>query len=156
MELPRRLWCGWRVDGEPRAVRRPLTDEERDVLERRARDLTPALTPYLRPQQDDEIALAITEMLSGFRGAREASADAVGRIAALMNVLAPFPAWAIQRSCAWIRSHGYEVEDRDGKRTERHWPPADAEVVAEVERTVRLRQEALASARALLEAPVAP
>lgn len=156
MELPRKLWCGWRIDGEPRAVRRPLTEAERGSLERRAARLEPALAPYLRPNQDDEIALAITEMLSGFRGARETAADAVGRIAALMDLLSPFPAWAIQRACSWIHSHGYEVEDRDGKRVERHWPPADAEIAAEVERAVKMRREALASARALLEAPVAP
>ncbi|MDE2103580.1 MAG: hypothetical protein KGL39_40445 [Patescibacteria group bacterium] len=130
-----------------------MTDAERGALERRAAELEPFMRPYGQNEQD-LVAEAIGDMYAGFPGMRATGAEAVAKVDSMMRLLAEFPLWAIKRSCERIRTDGYEVTDRDGTRRERHWPPADAEVVAEVRREVKLRAEAFASARALLSAEV--
>lgn len=153
--LPNSIWCGWRIDGKTRKIRRPLTDAERGMLERRVAELDPVMRPYEQDGDEaDQAAEAVTEMFAGFPGMRATGADAIAKVDATMRLLAEFPLWAVLHCCERIRVEGYEVTDRDGARRERHWPPADAEIVAEIRRAVKLRAEALASARALLAAEV--
>lgn len=153
-EIPRRLWCGFSVAGKPREIRRPLTPDERRVLTLRAAALEPVLAPYV-PEEIDDVVVALADMLGGFAGARQSGAEAVGKIDSLRRLLAPFPAWAIRLACQRLRSEGYDVPTGDGGiRRERHWPPADAELVDAVRRTVQTRSNALESARMLLTATV--
>ena len=155
VHIPRAVWSGYRIDGKPRTLRRSLTDDERAALVRRADELELILLPYLRPYEDDQVALAILDMLAGFQGTKASGADAMGRVASVMTMLQPYPAWAIKRACAYVRENGYSVEDKEGRRRrERHWPPSDAEIIAEVKETLKLRQDAFDSARALLSAQV--
>jgi len=153
--LPNSIWCGWRIDGKTRRIRRPLTEAERGMLERRAAELDPVMQPLSRPADDDRVAEAIADMFAAFPTMRATDEQALAKIDSLTLSVAEFPLWAIIEACDRIRTKGYEAVDRDGKiRIERHWPPSDAEVVDEVRRTVNLRAEALASAQALLAAEV--
>lgn len=140
------------MDGEPRRIRRALTAAERTALERRRDELAPVMAPV--GPTDEKAAEALSDMLGSFQGSKATGAEALAKIESLMRLLAEFPLWAIEAVCHRIRTNGYEVVDRDGVRRERHWPPADAEIVAEMRREVRLRQEALDSATALLAAQV--
>lgn len=151
--IPRQAWCAWKNDGEDRKLRRALTAQERGMLEARAAQIEPVLAPY-RPEETDDVALALSDMLGGMKGERQSAADVVAKIDSLRRLLQPFPAWAIAATCRRIRTEGYDVRDRDGTRREKHWSPADGELVDEVKKTVRMYAEALASARALLDAEV--
>lgn len=152
--IPRAVWCAHKIDGEPRRLRRALTVTERQSLERRIGELEPALKPYL-PAEVDEVALALSDMLAGFAGSQRSGMDVVGKVDGLRRLLAQFPMWAVREACLRMRMDGYEVQDGNGgKRKERHWAPADGEVIEAVRAVVRQRAEALASARALLIAEV--
>lgn len=156
LEIPSAVWSSWIPSSGPREIRRPLTGDEREALQARAAELAPALEPYPRPSEDDRVALAIADMFGGFRSMREQGEDVLGRVQSAMRALSRFPVWAIERGCLSIQQDGYEVEDRDGKRVERHWPPSDPEISQAVERIVEMRRKALISAENLLSAPVEP
>lgn len=152
--IPYKLWSAWIPnDGSPRELYRPLRESEREALEARRAELAPALEPY-GPADTDRVVTAISAMFGSFRSMRDRGADAVAALDNARRAVAPFPAWAVEIACAVIQNRGYEVEDRDGKRQERHWPPSDAEIVKAVEESVRIRAVALASASALLSAKV--
>ncbi len=154
IDLPRRLWSSWIPgDGSPRAIHRELTVDERTALQKRMADLEPALAPY-SPEDEDRVAESVSDMFGAFPAMRAQGADAIGKVDSVMRLLRPFPFWAIRQACERIRMKGYEIIDRDGARMEKHWPPADVEVVSEIEQAIRLRSDALATAIALLSAPI--
>lgn len=157
-KIPRLVWSAWIPDVGERQIARPLRDDERTILIQRRNALELAMAPYVRPEQNDEVAAVISDMFSGYSSMRHSGEDAVGRVMCVMDLLREFPAWAIKQACASIHRNGFErVQwiDRDKTtRIEKIWPPTDAEIVECVERTVRLRRQALKSACALLEAQV--
>lgn len=158
LEIPNSVWVDWiPKGGGSRAIWRPLKPEERSALEARAAELRPALAPYARPFEDDRVAQALADLFSGFRSMREQGADALGLIDSAMRALAPFPAWAIEQACLVIRRDGYLVQDREGRwRTERHWPPSDPQICLVIGEVMKCHRAALASAEALLCAPIEP
>lgn len=133
-----------------------MRPEERRALEHRVEALGPWLAPYARPEQDDDVMIALAEMFNGFPSLRgDAGPAALARVSGAMAALERFPAWAIFAACSDIHRRGYEMTDSRGEvRAERHWPPSDADVCKVVEDVVKVRAEALRGARALLEAPV--
>lgn len=152
--LPRSVWCAWKNDGEPRRMRRPLTPKEREALDRRVAELTPALTPYL-PEEVDDVALALADMLAGFAGSQRSGMDVVGKVDSLRRLLAPFPMWAVREACCRMRMDGYDVPNGDGgTRKERHWAPADGEIIGAVRQAIKLRSDALVGAQALIAGKV--
>lgn len=156
VRLPRSAWSAWvPSDGSRRELRRRLTGDEVFALERRRAELLPALAPYVRPDQDDEIAGALAEMFSGYPSMRQQGEDVVGRVACVMDLLHKFPAWAIKRACAEIHRTGFKRTGREETWwIEKTWPPTDAEINEAVEAAMRLHRSALDSATALLAAPV--
>lgn len=114
------------------------------------------MIPFSRPEEDDRIMAACDEMFASFPAARLEGLALATRLKGLMDVLSGTPAWAIEKACLTIRRHGYEVVDRDRKRLEQTWPPSDPQVYAAVVRAAEQRGSALASAKALLAAPVEP
>lgn len=153
-DIPLRVWSSWIPAEGRRQIIRPLTSEERSALAVRAAALGPALAPFRRPEDDDRVVVAVGEMFGSFRSMRDKGANMAATVDAVMRALAPFPAWAIERACSSIRIDGYEIRDGGSVRIEKHWPPNDSEIVAEVRKVVKLRADALASARALLGAEV--
>lgn len=144
IELPK-LFSGVRVDGEPRKIVRPLEAHERASLRVRATELQAALRPY----QDRErpiVMAQIAAMLGGYRSLRQSGEDVEAIVSSTAAVLAPFPFWAIAKGCLKIvrREAGLDP----------HWPPNDSEIYAVVDGVVRSYSKALASAKALLAAPV--
>jgi hypothetical protein len=67
-------------------------------------------------------------MFGSFPSMRDRGAEVLSKIASAMMALSGFPAWAIVRACASIRSIGYEVTTGHGPYTERHWPPSHPEL----------------------------
>jgi hypothetical protein len=143
------VFSSWREDGKPRGLRRELTNDERAVILRRRDELEPAVAPY-QPGEVNLVAMALAEMFDGFPSMRQSESEAAARIDVMRNLLKQYPLWAIQRTCRNIQERGYE---RDGK-IERHWPPADSEVVGMVQAQVDLYAGTLRSAVALLEGKV--
>jgi hypothetical protein len=109
--------------------------------------------PSCRPRYDltkdreRRIVMAqIAAMLGGYRSLRQSGEDAEALVNAAAAVLAPFLFWAIAKGCLKIvrREAGLDP----------HWPPNDSEIYAIVDGLVRPYRKALASAEALLTAPV--
>lgn len=154
--IPNRLWSGFIPKDGPRTLQRAPTDEERATLQRRAAALAPAMLPFQRPEEDDRVAVAIADLYGSYRSMTERGENALARVRAASNALADMPAWAIEEACLDIRRRGYEVIEDGRSRLEQHWPPSDPEIHAVVAKAVTQRRSALASARALLAAPVEP
>ncbi|HUD74648.1 MAG TPA: hypothetical protein VMQ76_06205 [Terracidiphilus sp.] len=148
--IPRWAWSSWREAGKPRQLRRPLEPVERTALERRQRELAPAVEPY-RDSERDRVALALLEMYGSYpsMGSRGDPA-AAGRVDCAARVLATFPAWAIERACQKIHMNGVW---RDGA-FDRKWPPSDSELVEAVRTEARVYTETYINVMALLEAAV--
>lgn len=149
-DIPQRLWCHWQEAGQPRCLRRALTDDERAALEARAAELAPVLQGH--GQHDlSRVRLALSDMIGGF-AQRQDDATVSAKVDSQQRLLAEFPLWAIDRVCRRIRSDGYL---RDGK-VERRWPPSDPELFMMVRDVVQVYQHQLRSAAALLAATVDP
>ena len=148
--IPRSAWSPWKEAGKPRQLRRPLAPRERGALERRQRELAPAVEPY-RDSERDRVALALLDMYGGYpsMGSRGDPA-AAGRVDSAARVLAEFPAWAIERACQKIHVNGVW---RDGA-FDRRWPPNDSELVEAVRIEARVYTETYRNVMALLEAAV--
>lgn len=149
IDIPNSAWCNWIPSDGPRQLRRPLTDEERGVLERRRDELAPAVAPY-QEHDLDRVALALTDMFGGYTSMRQSDDEAVAKLDSVRRVLAPFPAWAIEKACNAIQTNGVW---RDGK-FDRRWPPNDSEIIAEVRDKLRLYGDQHQRAVALLAATV--
>jgi hypothetical protein len=152
--IPARVWSAFIPSDGKRELRRPLAGVERQALEARAAELAPALASYRRPLDDDRVATALATMFGAFHAMRGQGGDALARIHATMDLLATFPAWAIQRACLSIQRDGYQRIEHGVARIERTWPPSDPELVEALRAIVRPYAKALASAKALLCAPV--
>lgn len=149
VEIPVSAWSNWTPEFGPKQLRRELTQEERGVLERRVNELAPALAPY--PDADlDRVALALTDMFSGYTSMRQSDDEAVAKLDSARRVLTPFPAWAIEKACEKIHTNGVW---RDGK-FDRRWPPNDSEVIAAVRDEVAHYEIRHRSAIRLLSATV--
>jgi hypothetical protein len=148
--IPRSAWSSWKEAGKPRQLRRPLAPRERGALERRQRELAPAVEPY-RDSERDRVALALLDMYGGYptMGSRGDPA-AAGRVDSAARVLAEFPAWAIERACQKIHVNGVW---RDGA-FDRRWPPSDSELVEAVRIEARVYTYPYRNVMALLEAAV--
>lgn len=149
VDIPLSAWSNWHEDGKARQLRRALTAEERAALEARRDELAPAVAPHA-DRDADRVALALTDMFGGFPSMRRDDAGVVARLDGARRMLPGFPAWAIEKACAAIQQNGVW---RDGA-FDRHWPPSDAEIVAEVRDKLRLYGDQHRSAVALLEATV--
>lgn len=132
-------------------IRRALTDDERGLLDRRARELEDCLRPVSGADEEDRVALALMEMFGSFSSMRHSEQEALAKIDTVRRFLAAFPAWAIEKACSHIRWHG--VVRKDGTR-DKQWPPTDSELVSEVEQEVKHRRMMLDQARAMLEAKI--
>lgn len=155
--IPRKVYENFLPTSGPRALARALDPKERVIVERRADDLESALVPFVRPAEDDRVAEALSALFDSFTSMRQKGADVLARVEAAMRVLEPMPAWAVEEGCLRIRRYGYRVVDDHGReRVEQHWPPGDSEIFDEIQRTVRVRADALAAALALLVAPAPP
>jgi hypothetical protein len=149
--LPRNIWSPWKPSSGPRALRRPLTAEERDALTVRRDELAPWLTGY-HPTELDALALSLMDMFGSFPSLRHGTGEAAGRVDAARRLLAPYPAWAIVKACQAIQSNGvFRDESFD-----RQWAPSDAELIAAVQHEMRLYISQYRSAIALLEADHEP
>ena len=149
VEITRRLWSAWVDAGKPRKLRRSLSADERELIQRRADELSPICAPY-RPSEVDRVTLALIEMLGGFRSVRGDESDAVATADNLRRSLAEFPAWAIEKACSNIRLNGVW---RDG-RFDRQWPPSDAEIIHATREAFRLYGDPYRNAIALRAAEV--
>jgi hypothetical protein len=95
---------------------------------------------------------ALSRMLGGFRSQRTVDdADAVAVLDGLRHVLRGFPLWAIEQGCDDIHLGRALL---DGSRLTRAFAPNDAEIVGVIEQLVAPYRKLLASATALLSAPV--
>jgi hypothetical protein len=150
VDIPRSAWSHWRKVGKARQLRRPLTENECTALEIRRMELVPAVQPF-GERDVNRVALALTDMFGGFPSMRQRDdAAVVARIDGARHVLAEFPAWAIEKACAYMQANGVW---RDGK-FDRQWPPSDAEIVQEVRQKLRLYSDQHQSAVDLLSATV--
>jgi len=70
----------------------------------------------------------------------------------LLQLLRPYPYWAIEKACISIRVNGYTKGDGARERT---WAPSDADVVHAVKEMTRLYRDQYDSAVAMLNAGVA-
>lgn len=152
IDLGRVLWTNLDVRGQPQNLRRELTAPERRLLELRRDELAPWVGGYLRVAEVDGVTAAIGRMFGGFPSfaARHDEMSAVARIDSLARLLDDHPLWAIEAACLSIRRSGYVVEGK----TERHWAPADPEIVAKVRSEADAYRRPHASAVALLGAGV--
>jgi hypothetical protein len=108
------------------------------------------LAPY-QDRDQNRVLLAVTTMLEGFPSIRfKDDAQVVGRVDSLRLMLADFPAWAIEKACAQIRTCGVY---RNG-RFDTQWPPSDAELIEAVKQSRRFYGDQHDSAVALLAAEV--
>ena len=149
-ELPRKLWENWIPAKGKRAIVRAFTDAERDCVQRRHAELTRGLEPFL-PQQRDRIRAPLHAMLGGFRSLRESGEDAETAVEVLLAVLRDFPAWAIEEACIRIARRDIDIDPP----LDRRWAPSDSQIYAAVSAIVQPFRKALATAQALLDAPVA-
>jgi hypothetical protein len=147
IELPRRVFSSWTPSNGSRAIVRALTDEERQRLARREAELAEGLRPFSNDQAP-RVRAAIAKMLGGFRSMRQQGADVVATVEAAVEVLAKFPAWAIQQGC-------FKIARREAG-LDPSYAPHDNEIFHAVEEIVKPYRKALANAKALLDAPVEP
>jgi hypothetical protein len=120
------------------------------LITARYNDLEPWVVGY-DSSELDIVALALSDLFGSFPSMRQKDEDVAGRIDSLRRLLEASPAWAILRVSDRIRRHGYVAGD--GK-TERHWPPSDAEIVDMVRTSTRIYSDSFDSAAALLIAQV--
>lgn len=149
-ELPRKLWENWIPANGKRSIVREFTDAERAAVQRRHTELSQGLEPYL-PQQRDRIRAPLHAMLGGFRSLRESGEDAETAVEVLLAVLRDFPAWAIEEACMRIARRDIDIDPP----LDRRWAPSDSQIYAVVTAIVQPFRKALATAQALLDAPVA-
>lgn len=149
IDIPNAVWSSWIPEGGARQLRRALTTTERTALEQRRDELTPAVMGY-QDHDLDRVAVAVSDMFGGYTSMRQTDAEAVAKLDSMRRVLAPFPAWAIEKACTNIQINGVW---RDGKFDKR-WPPNDSEVIDAVRSHVRLYADTHRIAIALLSAEV--
>lgn len=94
-------------DGKP-VLHRKLTIEEREILNRRGRELG----EHLQPAHHQKIRALVSQMLSGFNKAAGVE-DAKAVVAQYIVVLQHLPAWAIERACLKF-SRGETIDGIDG------------------------------------------
>lgn len=153
--IPSHVFSSWIEAGKARQLRRPLTERERFDVERRRDEVEPAVRPFNRHEDGDRVALALVEMYGGFPSMRGGEDEAMGRVDAAMNILAEWPAWAIQKACMAIRRNGVWRKDRNGEfKFDRQWPPSEAELVDAVRTEARLYRDTYDRCVALLTATV--
>lgn len=154
--IPDSTWAGFTASGERRKLRRPLTPEERRLLEWRVASLRPHLAGFARPGDEDAVIEALAGMFGSFSSMRDVEGAAVSRLASTMVLLEEFPAWGIIETCASIRMRGYTTLKDGVPITERRWPPSDPDLHHAVAAHVQPRAMALRNAEQLLAAPVEP
>lgn len=150
VDIPNEAWEPWIPEHGARKLRRALTPTERTALERRRDELSPAVMGY-QDHDLDRVAVAISDMFGGYTSMRQTDEEAVAKLDSMRRVLAPFPAWAIEKACSNIQINGVW---RDGK-FDRRWPPNDSEVIDAIRSHVRLYEHQHRSAIALLSAELA-
>lgn len=150
-QIPDKVWCHWTDDGKPRMLTRQLTQTERVVIERRAIQLEAAILPFHESETDD-VAIALADLFGSYTSSRQKGDDVLAKVASCIQVLAEFPAWAIEATCMNIRKTGYRVDGR----LEQTFAPSDAQLFGAVEEFLSLRKKHAQAARALLEASVQP
>ena len=149
-DIPRWAWSSWKADGTPRLIRQELPPNFRAELQKRRDDIAPVIEPY-DSSDDARVTVAIADLLSGFPGKQD-DEMVVARIDSIRRLLALYPAWAIEKVCADIRSKGFA---RDGK-IDRRWAPTDPELCGMMDTALRMYRDAHSSAVALLAAEVEP
>lgn len=150
IEIPRSAWSSWTEFGKPRKLRRALTDDERLALIKRQNEIAPWVAGYQGRHEENRVALALADMFASFRSMRYLEANAVSQIDGVRRMLAPFPAWAIEKACHSLQQNGVW---RNGA-FDKQWPPNDSEIVAEVRDKMRLYGDQYNSAVALLSAEI--
>lgn len=145
--IPARLFSAWKPDHGPRSVIRELTGHERALVGGRAEALREALRPFQASEQG-RVNAEIAAMLGGFRSMRQQDEDVAATVEVARHVLREFPLWAISRGCLMIAQRKTDLD--------RKWPPNDGEIYGVVEDVVEHFRKRLASAEALLAAPVEP
>lgn len=152
IQIPANAWEAWIPDdGTPRRLRRALTADERQALERRRDELAPWVAGFEGRDEANQVALAVLDMLGSFRSMRQTDEAAVAQVDTIKRTLAPFPAWAIEKACRSIQMNGVW---RNGA-FDRQWPPNDSEIIDAVRDKLRLYGDQYRSAVALLEASIA-
>jgi hypothetical protein len=149
-DLPRKLWENWIPTNGKRGIVRAFTESERGCVQRRLAELTSGLAPFL-PEQRGQIRAPLHAMLGGFRSLRESGEDAETAVEVLLAVLRDFPAWAIEEACIRIARQDIDIDPA----LDRRWAPSDSQIYAAVSAIVQPYRKALATAQALLDAPVA-
>ena len=135
IDIPRSAWSAWKEDGKDRLLRRALTPDERDELQRRKQELEPWVCGYDETERS-KVAMALTTMFGGFTSMRGSDAeDAATKITSELDFLQEFPAWAITDACLHIRKYGVW---RKGAY-DMQWPPSDPELRAAVREEVKRR-----------------
>lgn len=156
LELPRDLWDRWIEAGRPRTLRRPLRDDERALIEVRRCELEPWMLGY-HPSELDDVVAALGNMYSGFPSmAGQSDVQAATRMDSIARRLTAYPLWAIATVCERIQTKGFVKRDGDRYVTERHWPPSDAEIIAEIEDEMKFYRLRYERVTALLTAQVTP
>lgn len=146
-----KLWRDRDVNRRPTTLARALTDNERDMVERRRNELTIGCASFTAAESDRAVK-AISGMLGGIRSLRNDSVEAaVAGIEGLRRTLSDLPLWAIEAGCLAI-SRGEAVVD--GRTMDRRWAPNDSEVYGVVNALVAPYRQALDNVTALLAAPV--
>jgi hypothetical protein len=124
-------------------LRRPLTADERGLIEARTTALELAIEPY-SPNDRPELEGCMGTMFAGFRSMRQQGATVDNTIMITLAMLREFPAWAIQKACLMAATDNYDPR----------WPPNDAEIVRVTRSLVQPYRDSLLRARKLLEAQV--
>lgn len=150
IEIPRKIWSSWIEAGQARKLRRPLTESEYTAVEKRRDELAPWVCGY-HPEEMDDVALALIDLFTGMASANTTAEAGSARVDSVAQLLMEFPAWAIEGMSRKVRTRGYV---RDGK-IERHWAPADPEIIDLVKAEVALYGPSYDNAVAMLTAEVA-
>lgn len=145
-EIPARVFSAWKPTIGAREIIRALEDDERRKVSDRARELREGLDAYSN-DDGDLIEAMILAVLGGFRSLRARDGqDAEVDARAVRHILREFPLWAISDGCARIACGQADLDPR--------FPPNDPQIYEVVAGIVKDYRKALATAEALLSAPV--
>jgi hypothetical protein len=154
--IPRAAWSAWHEANKPRCLRRTLTEDERAALQRRKTELEPWVVGY-HDSEKTSIAIAVSKMFNAFPAyaMKTIGAGVVAQVDSVLQVLEPYPAWAIIRACKKISEQGYVRTDGVGEYSrETHWPPSAPELIEQVRMVATLYTDTYKNVVALLEAEV--
>src|SRR5215471_651633 len=148
-EIPDRVVCFWFGSGEKKGkplLRRELTLEERQALERRRHDLRCAVAEA-DPESRDDLLGAISGMLGAFPAMqRHNVATSLAIAASYLWSAREYPHWAIMRACQQVRENSAGLNPS--------FCPSEPEFVGICLNLVSGYARQLAATEAILAAPV--